>query len=298
MPRGHCLVSALLFALAMPVLADAPEIAQAAALRANYAASQAALGRNAFHRPLTLQSREGKGAVSGDIHALLDASFETAGAELASPEAWCGIMVLHINTKGCQVSAGTAGKMLGLWIGAKEFAPLAEASRLSLAFRVYANTPGYLRVGLSAAEGPMGTRDYRILLEAIPLADGRTFLHLAYSYGYGVFGEITMQAYLATAGRDKVGFTVLKPRPGDPAGSTQYIAGLRGVTERNTMRYYLAIEAYLGALSVAPGARFEKRIRDWYAAAENFPRQLHEIDQAEYLDMKRRQNLRPLLPPA
>ena len=295
---GRCLSGVLLCALGMPALADAPEVTQAAALRAHYAALQAKPGRNAFHRPLALQSSEGGGVVSGDIHALLQTPFEAAGTELASPEAWCGIIALHINTKACQVLAGTLGKVLELWVGTKEFQPLADASRLSFAFHVYTSTPGYLRVGLTAADGPMGTRDYRILLEAIPLADGRTFLHLAYAYGYGAFGAIAMQTYLATIGRDKVGFTMLKPKSGDKAGNLQYISGLRGVVERNTMRYYLAIEAYLGALSAPPGARFEKRIRDWYAAAENFPRQLHEIDQAEYLDMKRRQNQRSLPPPA
>ncbi len=233
----------------------------------------------------------------GDIHALLDAPFAASATALASPIEWCGIMILHINNKACQVSAGTLGKVLDLWIGPKEAAPLADASRLSLAFHVYTSTPAYLHVGLAAAEGPMGTRDYRIMLEAIPLPDGHTFLHLSYAYGYGLFGEIAMHTYLATVGRDKVGFTLLNPRTGNEEGNPQYIAGMRGLAERNTMRYYLAIESYLGALAVPPAARFEKRIHDWYAATEHFPRQLHEVGQAEYLDMKRNQNLRPL-PPA
>jgi hypothetical protein len=64
------------------------------------------------------------------------------------------------------------------------------------------------------------------------------------------------------------------------------------VVERNTMRYYLAIEAFLGALAAPPQARFEKRLRDWFAAAERYPRQLHEMEQGEYLDMKRKERLR------
>jgi len=67
---------------------------------------------------------------------------------------------------------------------------------------------------------------------------------------------------------------------------------MRGVVERNTMRYYLAIEAFLGALSVPPQARLEKRLRDWFAAAERYPRQLHEKERDEYLKMKRREYLR------
>ena len=98
-----------------------------------------------------------------------------------------------------------------------------------------------------------------------------------------------MQAYLGTIGSDKVGFTVVgKQSDGQPL----HVGGMRGLVERNTMRYYLAIEAFLGALSAPPQARLEKRLHDWFAAVERYPRQLHEMEQAEYLDMKRKEYLR------
>jgi len=61
------------------------------------------------------------------------------------------------------------------------------------------------------------------------------------------------------------------------------------VVERNTMRYYLAIESYLGALSAPPQTRLEKRLQDWFAASERYSRQLHEMERGEYLEMKRRE---------
>jgi hypothetical protein len=64
---------------------------------------------------------------------------------------------------------------------------------------------------------------------------------------------------------------------------------MRGLVERNTMRYYLAVEAFLGALSAPPQARVEKSLSDWFAAIERYPRQLHELERGEYLDMKRRE---------
>jgi hypothetical protein len=67
---------------------------------------------------------------------------------------------------------------------------------------------------------------------------------------------------------------------------------MRGVVERNTMRYYLAIEAYLGALSLPPAQQFERRLADWHAGIERYPRQLHELTLGEYLDLKRAQALR------
>jgi hypothetical protein len=65
------------------------------------------------------------------------------------------------------------------------------------------------------------------------------------------------------------------------------IGGMRGVVERNTTRYYLATETYLGALSTPPQARMEESLRDWFAAAEDYPLQLHEMERSEYLAMKR-----------
>jgi hypothetical protein len=64
---------------------------------------------------------------------------------------------------------------------------------------------------------------------------------------------------------------------------------MRGVIERNTMRYYLAIDAYLDSLSAPPAQQVERRLKTWFAATERYPRQLHEIEEAEYLAMKRKE---------
>jgi len=276
-------------------LAFADDIEASAALRARYLALQAQLASNPFRRPLHLDSRETPGEVAGDVYAVIDSPFESASSALGAPGDWCDILLLHINTKSCRVSSGSAETVLSLWIGAKHDQPLAEASRVNFSYGVRSRTENYLQVGLDAKDGPMSTRDYRIALEAVPLANGQTFIHLAFSYSYGSLGRFAMQAYLGTLGRSKVGFTVVGTRPD---GRPRYIGGVRGTVERNTMRYYLALEAYLGALSVSLPSRFEKRIRDWYAASELYPRQLHEVEQGEYLDMKRRENARQRADPA
>jgi hypothetical protein len=160
---------------------------------------------------------------------------------------------------------------------------------VNFAYRVAAETPGYLKVMLTANEGPFSTRDYRVMLEAVPVDEGGTFIHFTYSYSYGMAGRLALQTYLGTIGSGKVGFTVVgKESDGRPL----HIGGIRGLVERNTMRYYLAIEAFLRALSAPPQARLEKRLRDWFAAVERYPRQLHELEQSEYLDMKRKEYLR------
>jgi hypothetical protein len=291
----YVVVLALLWAIAGAVEADGTEAASAASLHVRYLALQDRLGSNPFKRPLALDSNEVPGAVAGDIHALVNSSFASASAAFSAPADWCDILLLHLNTKGCRVSETGARTVISIWIGSKDDQPLAEASRVDFDFRVSTRSAGYLRVELRADSGPMGTREYRIGLEAIPLDTRQTFIHFEFSYAYGTAGRLAMQAYLATIGRNKVGFTVVGTQPD---GAPRYIGGTRAVVERNTMRYYLAIEAFLGALSASPQARFEKRIHAWFEATELYARQLHELEQREYLDMKRKENARRQAAPA
>ena len=258
----------------------------AAALSGKYGVLQDKLSHNHFQRPLYLDSSETPDSVSGDIYALVNYPFATAGTALKEQANWCDILMLHLNTKYCRASTDGHGSVLQVNIGKKHDQPLADSYRVDFAYRVAAQTPGYLKVMLTADEGPLSTRDYRIVLEAVPVDDARTFIHFTYSYTYGFAGRVAMQAYLATIGSGKVGFTVTgKQSDGQPL----YIGGMRGLVERNTMRYYLAIEAFLGALSAPPQTRLEKSLRDWIVAVEGYSRQLHELEQNEYLEMKRKE---------
>lgn len=255
-------------------------------LRAKYDVSLERLSHNQFQRPLYLDSSEIAGGVTGDIYARVNYPFATVTAALNSPDNWCDIMNLHLNTKYCRATTTGTMSVINVSIGKKYDQPLDEAYRVVFAYRVAAQTPAYLQVVLNADKGPLSTRDYRIVLEAIPLKNSQTFIHLSYSYAYGLVGRLAMQAYLETSGSNKVGFT---PAGKEAGGEPLYIGGMRGVVERNTMRYYLAIEAFLGALSVPLEARSEKRLHDWFAATERYPRQLHEMEQGTYLDMKRKE---------
>jgi hypothetical protein len=129
----------------------------------------------------------------------------------------------------------------------------------------------------------LGTYDYKILIEAIPLQDERTFLHFTYAYSFGLAARLAMQTYIATLGRSKIGFTVLgKQRE----GNTIYIQGIRGIVERNTMRFYLAIDAYLAALAQPADKQLQKSLENWYTSSEHYAAQLHEVELNEYLEMK------------
>ena len=270
--------------LAGPALAVDAE--SAAGLAAKYTELRGQLRDNQFQKPIVLVSSETRDSVSGDMYALVEQPFATVVANLKGAGDWCEIMILHLNTKYCRASSGPQGSTLNVSIGKKHDQPVEQAYLVAFTHGVAAQTAGYLQVRLNADQGPLSTRNYRIVLEAVPVDGGRTFLHLSYSYGFGAAGRLAMQVYLGTVGSSKVGFTVTGTQAD---GQRQHIGGMRGVVERNTMRYYLAIEAFLGSLSVPPQARIEKRLRDWFAATERFPRQLREMERDDYLEMKRKE---------
>ncbi|NUX52208.1 hypothetical protein [Paraburkholderia youngii] len=283
--RWIVLIATVFCFLCHNVVAQADD--SAARLREKYQSLTQQLAHNQFHRPLYLESQELPSALKGDSYGVLNHPFAIVSGALSDPTQgpanWCDVLILHQNTKYCHASTSDSGTVLTVNIGKKTEEALSSSYRVQFNFRPVASTPDYFRVELSAATGPLSTKDYRIVLEAIPVGDNRTFIHLTYAYGYGTAGRIAMKTYLATIGSDKVGFSLT---PDSSASEPQYIGGVRGLVERNTMRYFLAIDAYLGALASPPNARLDKRLADWFDATEQYPRQLHEVSRADYLQMK------------
>jgi hypothetical protein len=281
------LLSVLLFSGVSLGAAHAQEpLGNAGALRAKHEQLQAQLRQNPFGKPLHLQSSEAANSVAGDIFAVVRAPFDQAAPALAQASSWCEILLLQFNIKLCVAEGKGESAQLQVRIGRKFDQPVDQAYKVAFDYRVAAQSRDYVQVRLAADEGPVSTKDYRIVLEAAPLADGTSFIHLSYAYAFGFAGKLAMQAYLGTSGSGKVGFTQTG-KSGD--GEPQLVGGMRGVVERNTMRYYLAIESFLGALGAPPAARFEKASRDWFAGTERYKRQLHEMDEAQYLAMKKKE---------
>jgi len=276
-------VAALALSLALGCFVPA-QAQDAAALRAKHDSLREKLADNPFRRPLVLESTQSSGDLAGEVYAVVDQPFGVVGPALRSMDHWCDLLILHLNVKGCSFAGKPPSEVLSLVVGRKFDQPLDDGYKVDFAYSTPAASADYLRVQMSAETGPMGTRNYRLALEAVPLDDTHSFVHMSYAYAYGTAARLAMQAYLATAGRDKIGFSITgKGEDGKPA----YIKGVRGVVERNTMRYYLAIEAYLGSLSAPPAEQQERRLRDWFAATERHAAQLHEMDRDEYLTMKR-----------
>ncbi|MGZ5033756.1 MAG: hypothetical protein ACXWAC_11215 [Usitatibacter sp.] len=270
---------ALLLGAGAAAAEDSPA---AAALRARLQALRPKLAANQFNSPIYLESVEGSDQSKGEIFALVDHPFAQVAPALRNAASWCDILILHLNVKRCVAAPGDANALV-VNIGKKFDQPLQDTYLVQFAFRLAAETPDYLGLQLYAPEGPLGTQDYRILIEATPADTTWSLIHLTYSYRYGTLAKLVMQLYLNTAGLGKFGFTEVARIRGRPI----YVGGMRGVVERNTMRYFLAIEAYLGSLSLPASEQRAKRLDDWFASSERFALQLHEMDRAEYLASKR-----------
>lgn len=276
--RALALLLTLAFALGVPGRAQAAE-PQAEALRARHEALAERLSDSAFGEPLLIESRADEGQLSGEVFAVIEHPFAELVEALREPAAWCDILILHTNVKQCRAEGGE----LALQLGRRQGDDLAEAHDMRFAFEPAGRSAEHLLVRLKAEEGPLGTEDYRVQFAAAALSGKRSFIHLRYAYRYGMAARLATQTYLNTLGRNKVGFS------NDASGTP--IGGLRGLIERNTMRYYLAVIAFLEAREAPPGQRLERRLRGWFAATERYPRQLkeEEMDAAEYVEMKRRE---------
>lgn len=266
--------------------AVAAETGSAEALRERYAALRPQLERSPFERPLHLESAALSGSVRGDIFALMDRPLVTITGSLTNPASWCDVLLLHPNVKFCRTDSRGERAVLRVAMATKRDQTLENAHTVEFNCSVVVPLADYTEAELIAARGPLGTRNYRIAMQAVAVESGQTFLHLQYSFGYGFQARFAMGLYLATAGSDKVGFTMVTPSDDRPP---QPVRGIRGAVERNVMRYYLAVDAHVAALAAPEPERFERSLELWFDATEAYATQLHEMDRDAYLSMKRQE---------
>jgi len=215
-----------------------------------------------FGEPLRLASSQSSGELRGTLYGIVETPFATMRPVLSDAAAWCAVLILDPNVHRCSPRAA------GIDVGFGE-----SNTPIAFSFQRAAGPDDYLQVRLTAASGPLGTRDYAIDFEAAPLDAGRSLVHLAFSQRFGVAARIAMAAYFNTVGRNKVGFSIVGR---DGAGRPDYVRDLRGGLERNMMRYYFGIVAYLGSLAAPPEQQPDRRVRTWLALTERYPLQLRE----------------------
>ncbi|MBX3635195.1 MAG: hypothetical protein KF683_07395 [Rubrivivax sp.] len=287
MSRTARWLAALLLA-ACAVLARAEGPAVAGAAEAAEAAEAALLAQSLAAMPepaLRVQSSDDGALIRGEVAALLAAPAEQVAGELRRTRPWCLVLLLHLNTKACTQSPGSAAEV-AVWTGRKEHEPPERATLTRFAASLApAGSGPALDLRLQADEGPMGTRELRLQLRVWAVPQG-SLLRVDYAYRSTALSRLALRGYLATVGRGKVGFSVV----GQAAdGTPQLVGGVRGMVERNVVRYLLAIQSVLQTADPAlpPAQRFEQAAARWFDLTERHARQLRELPRDEYLANKR-----------
>jgi len=261
----------------------------AAAMQRLYQSLRLRLAQNPMREGLVLDSSEFSNRTSGDIYAVLNAPLPRLEQVNRDPVRWCEILLLLSNSKNCTVgTASTDGgaPLLMLQIGTKGPQDLASTTPMNFSFSSSKPPALVLETRLTFDTGPMGTNDGMLRLNAIALNADQAFIHLHYSYRSSMAGRFAAELYLQTLGRGKVGFSVAPE-------STDLVGGVRGIIERNTMRYFLGLGCALQFVAVEVAVqRFGQMAACWYDATELYPIQLYEMTRQDYLAMKRLEFLR------
>jgi len=255
--------------------------AQAQDLKETYEEIEDNLLENVYDIPIYLESTVQKNTMRGDIYSIIYHPFNTVSANLTAITNWCEIMPQHLNVKACTYQYISEQCRLTFYSGRKFYEKADDVYRLNYQFRVAELKNDYFNVSLKANKGPIGTKDYNIIAEAIPLTNSSTFFHLSYEYKSGFWARLAMSSYFATLGHGKIGFTIEEK---DSDDKPVYVKGIRGVIERNSLRYYFAIQSFLNTQSVQDP--FKARLNTWFDFTEKYHKQLYEMEKKDYLKYK------------
>ena len=253
---------------------------------------EAKLERNSFGFPLFLESFERDDRVNVDVYGVFNQPFSSVAGVLRVPANWCDIVSLHPNVKACTYRELTGAWLLTFYIGRKVYQPPEDTRQVIYHYRNVEEQQGYLDIILNADTGPFGTKDHRMRFEALPLDGRRTFVHVSYAYNDSVALSLAEKVYFATLGWGKIGFTVTGT---DRNGKPVYIGGPRGAIERNAVRYYFAIQAFMNTLRYPEESRFSMRINEWYDLTTRYRKQLFDLDKKEYLTFKTEEHMNQLI---
>ncbi len=277
-----CSVACLLFLVAIrPVGAVQAESSET--LAGKYRQLEDKIARSPLGIPAYLDSYAEKNISGVDIYGVVAYPFDVLQKELESPPAWCSIIVLHPNIRACTYRLMDSSGMMTLFNVNKPDDTFRDATPIEFSWNI-GKQPGYFDIMLNADEGPFYTKDHRFSIEAIPLDNQRSFVHLRYTYRYGTLANLAIKSFLALFVKERTGFSIVGR---DSHGRPVYATGLQGVNERNVIRYYLAILAYLDAHKMPADQRFEKSLNSWHDRAARY-KNLTTAEKKAYISTKKK----------
>lgn len=238
------------------------------------------LGEKDIH----VRSEKTGNIIKADIYAITVNNFDDLYNAVSRPDSWCEFVPLHLNIKCCTYTQRSQPTVT-FYAGRKFYESPEDSYKLKYRFEIVKHESGKFRVRLTSEDGPLGTSDYIIIVEAL-LFENETLLHMGISHKTCFISRAATLGYLSTIGKDKVGFSIVEQKDGNPV----YIKGLEGIIERNVMRYFLALSIYLDTLSLVSAERFIQRAEAWYELTEQYATQLHELDKQEYMEVKQKEH--------
>jgi len=237
--------------------------------------------------PFTISSTEQGNLLAAHVLMKIPVSYADFRKHLSKHRLWCEFLILHLNIKSCITERQQGQYILILFAGRKHYQPPEITYRLEYRFQLIDNRDGYFEVVMDAPKGPLSTTNYRIHVQAIPYQN-ETVMALGLNYTQSFISRAATYSYLNTLGRNKVGFSLDSSTTAD---APVYVAGVKGVIERNVMRYFLALVSYLQAEKHVEPDSFRRLLIDWYQATEQYHRQLYEYEEETYVQAKQKEYL-------
>ena len=255
------------------------------AMQQNFESFRQARESGQLELPFSLDSLLNSSESHASVRYFLDGvSLDEFRQRLDQPAEWCEFIPLHLNIKACSHLQRGDLTLVRFYAGIKGYVAPDKAHLLELQFNSEVRDGVYL-VKLFAEDGPLDSSNLGFIVRAIDInRDGWQGMYLEFevSSDPGLAANLA-RLYLATIARKKVGFSAEgKTWTGKPA----YVTGQRGATERNIVRYLLAIETYFDTLGLPEDERYLRRLERWFDATEKFHRQLYELPREEYLENK------------
>lgn len=284
---GHPSTSKMLLLLMLPLAAYAPptHAKSISELEDNYTKFLDWQASNNDESGVRIVTSESGNTVSMHVSIVADGEvFLDLAEPLSRIENWCKFKSLHLNVKACIYEARGDDQKLTFYSGKKEYQTPSQAKSLTLDFNSTLER-NILNVELVAKKGPFGTKNYRIELDMIPTEKG-VYAEFRMAQEINSLVRRAMSMYLNTVGREKVGFTITGY---DQDDSPVYVDGIQGMSERNLVRYLLAIDVYIKTLNDSDPGIFMKRAAMWFDATEKYALQLREVSREDYIDAKQRE---------
>ena len=231
-----------------------------------------------------LENASSKRRKSGSAAMYFPQNFAQMVASLSGLSSWCELLPLHLNVKTCLFDIQNSE--LVVFLGRKFYQPPEDAYKLVYKFKTI-KEDNYFAVMMSAKKGPLKTSDLHFNFEILNINE-KSFARIHLSNRQSWLSAVVANIYLSTVGETKPGITITGYHDD---GSPTFTSGETASFERNILRYYFAISAFLQNTNKAEASeRHISQLNAWYRQTETFT-QLYEMNKQAYVSAKLKERI-------